>query len=72
MPEVNPNLPENSQLLKDGIPDFANLTTEVCVSTIGKHLLDFEQGIRVIEQQVEKGKISICNSNMIQGKKRKN
>uniref|UniRef100_A0A1B6FE92 oligopeptidase A n=1 Tax=Cuerna arida TaxID=1464854 RepID=A0A1B6FE92_9HEMI len=54
LPEINPNIPDNIALMKDNMPDFKSLTTEKCVTTMGKHLLDFEQGVRVIEQAVEK------------------
>lgn len=42
--------------MKDNLPDFSNLTTDKCVSTLGKVLLDFEHGVRMTEQAVEKGK----------------
>lgn len=42
--------------MKNGMPDFESFTTEKCVYTFGQQLLGFEQGIREIEENLEKGK----------------
>lgn len=42
--------------MKDSLPDFSNLDAEKCVSTFGKVLLEFEHGVRMTEQAIEKSK----------------
>lgn len=56
LPEISQQHPEQTALLKDDFPDFNNLDTEKCVTAVGKHLLDVEHGVRVLEEQIEKGR----------------
>ncbi|XP_039284779.1 probable cytosolic oligopeptidase A [Nilaparvata lugens] len=53
LPELEPNLPEQNPLFKDGYPNFEDIETEKVVTTLGKHLLDFEHQTHVITKQLE-------------------
>lgn len=54
LPEISPNLHEQSSLLKNDLPDFASFTTEKCVTTLGKHLLNSERGVQALEEKLLK------------------
>ncbi|RZF33474.1 hypothetical protein LSTR_LSTR010130 [Laodelphax striatellus] len=53
LPELEPNLPEQNPLLKDGFPNFKDIETEKIVTTLGKYLLDFEHQTQVISKQLD-------------------
>lgn len=54
VPEIGDDLPEKNPLLKeDGFPEFNRLTIEKCVATIGKQAIEFEQGVRRIEDSIQ-------------------
>ncbi|XP_075224598.1 uncharacterized protein LOC142326199 [Lycorma delicatula] len=54
LPEIAPNGSGYSPLLKDGIPDFSDITSEKCINTLGKNLLDFEYEVINISNRLEK------------------
>jgi len=54
LPEINLDIPESAALLKDNMPDFSSQDTDKYVTFVGKSLLDMEQGVRMVEQNIEK------------------
>lgn len=53
VPEIGEDLPEKNPLLQqNGLPEFNNLTIENCMAAIGKQTLEFEVGVRNIEDQI--------------------
>ncbi|CAH1977202.1 unnamed protein product [Acanthoscelides obtectus] len=53
VPEIGEDLPEKNPLLQqDGLPEFNHITIENCRAAIAKQTLDFEIGVRNIEQKL--------------------
>uniref|UniRef100_A0A023EZR5 Putative oligopeptidase n=1 Tax=Triatoma infestans TaxID=30076 RepID=A0A023EZR5_TRIIF len=52
LPEVSPEQLDQNPLYKGGFPDIKNITQEKCVTTLGKYLLDFEHGVRQVENEI--------------------
>ncbi|XP_073999508.1 oligopeptidase A [Rhodnius prolixus] len=52
LPETGPEQLEQNPLYKNGLPDIENITQEKCVTTLGKYLLDFEHGVRLVENDI--------------------
>uniref|UniRef100_A0A1B6E4N2 Peptidase M3A/M3B catalytic domain-containing protein n=1 Tax=Clastoptera arizonana TaxID=38151 RepID=A0A1B6E4N2_9HEMI len=66
LPEINNEVTEQADLLKNGLPDFKNLETENCLVTVGQHLLNLEHGVRVIEENIEKDGIKNIVSDVLE------
>lgn len=53
LPEIPSDTAENNPLLRSGnIPPFSELTTEKCVSAIGKLVIEYESGIHHMDQKL--------------------
>lgn len=53
IPEIGEDLPDKNPLLQhDGLPEFNNVTVENCMASIGKQTLEFETGVKRIEEKL--------------------
>ncbi|KAK9502973.1 hypothetical protein O3M35_011644 [Rhynocoris fuscipes] len=52
LPEISPEQWDHNPLYKNGVPDIENTTSEKCVATLGKYLLDFEHCVRQVENKI--------------------
>nr|CAD7592199.1 unnamed protein product [Timema genevievae] len=53
IPEIPDDIPENPLSRIESLPEISSLTTEKCVAAIGKHTLDYESGVRQIEEKLK-------------------
>lgn len=54
VPEIGEDLPEKNPLLRnDGLPEFNNITIENCVAAVGTQTMQFENGIKSIEESLK-------------------
>ncbi|OXU26067.1 hypothetical protein TSAR_002648 [Trichomalopsis sarcophagae] len=58
LPEIGEDLPEKNPLLKEEtmLPEFNRLSIERCIAAIGKQTIEFEQGIKALEKDIEESK----------------
>lgn len=53
IPEIGEELPDKAPLVKqDGLPEFTSLTIENCMAAVAKQTLDFEAGVKEIEENL--------------------
>ena len=54
LPEIGEDLPEKNPLLKEDtmLPEFNSITIEKCIAAIGKQTLEFEQGVKALETEI--------------------
>ncbi|XP_063241717.1 oligopeptidase A [Bacillus rossius redtenbacheri] len=53
IPEVSADIPEKLLTKTDGLPSLSNLTTDECVSALGKCILDYEAEVRNVEDKLK-------------------
>ncbi|KAG5880867.1 hypothetical protein JTB14_017793 [Gonioctena quinquepunctata] len=56
VPEIGEDVPDKNILVQsDGLPEFKNVMIENCMSAIAKQTLEFEAGVKKIEEDVSTG-----------------
>lgn len=59
LPEIGEDLPEKNPLLKEDtmLPEFNGVSIEKCIAATGKQTIEFEQGVKAIEKELESTKL---------------
>ncbi|GBN08218.1 hypothetical protein AVEN_270855-1 [Araneus ventricosus] len=66
LPEIPSDTAENNPLLRNNnIPPFSELTTEKCISAIGKLVIEYESGIHHMDQKLYDSEIERNVQNII-------